>query len=138
MFEKRRARYQIFRQFRRAAGGLTVSMVEVESPVIAYYAAETGEKKKSPLPGKKFQQNHKHTFTLTVLPNATSNLHSDPLGRLCCVGGTGALRVSWAGSVSSSPGRDISLWGLPSNDSKLREAMKLKKIKELRNQELDL
>lgn len=31
-----------------------------------------------------------HTLTLTVVPNATSNLHSDPLDKLTWVGGGGA------------------------------------------------
>lgn len=48
-----------------------------------------------------------HTFTRTVLPNATSNLHSDPLDRLICVGGGGTYCASTDGSLSPRPGRDI-------------------------------
>jgi len=48
-------------------------------------------------------------LTRTVLPNATSNLHSDPLDRLICVGGGGAYCASADCSVSPKPGRDISL-----------------------------
>lgn len=49
------------------------------------------------------------TFTRTVVPKATSNLHSHPARRLTCVGGGGAYCVSGDDSVSSRPGRDIAL-----------------------------
>lgn len=42
------------------------------------------------------------TFTFTVVPNATSNLHSEPWGILCWLGALVSTRA-----VSSRPGRDI-------------------------------
>lgn len=51
----------------------------------------------------------KHTLILTVVPKATSNLHSDPRDRLICVGGAGTYCDSADGSASSKPGRDIAL-----------------------------
>lgn len=43
-----------------------------------------------------------HTLTLTVVPNATSNLHSEPWGILCWLGALVSTRA-----VSSRPGSDI-------------------------------
>lgn len=56
----------------------------------------------------------KHTFTRTVVPKVTSNLHSLPARRLTCVGGAGACWVSTEASASSRPGRDIALHGTSS------------------------
>jgi hypothetical protein len=56
----------------------------------------------------------KHTFTRTVAPKVTSNLHSLPARRLTCVGGAGACWVSTEASASSRPGRDIALHGTSS------------------------
>lgn len=61
------------------------------------------------------------TFTRTVVPKATSNLHSHPARRLTCVGGGGAYCVSGDVSVSSRPGRDIAL--LEDGDRQQREIL---------------
>lgn len=45
------------------------------------------------------------TFTRTVVPNATSKRHSDPLPRLTCVGGAGANSLSTEACERSKPGR---------------------------------
>lgn len=46
-------------------------------------------------------------MTLTVVPWATSNLHSDPLARLIWVGGAGVNSVSTEVCARSRPGRDM-------------------------------
>ena len=44
-----------------------------------------------------------------MLPNPTSNLHSEPFDKITCVGGAGACCLSAVVWVRSKPGSDIAL-----------------------------